>query len=91
MRKDSRFEESEATKKKWFSRRHETSEAHKKASAVYQAERGKKARQLKAQTRQEVRSQRTPQEQLAELDQRLGNGQGASRERSRLQVDGPKS
>lgn len=42
-------------------------------------------RRQEAQERAEVRAQRSPQEQLAVLDKRLGKGQGAARERARLQ------
>ena len=48
------------------------------------------ARREAAQERAEVRANRSPQEQLATLDKRLGKGQGAKRERARLQalIDG---
>jgi hypothetical protein len=49
-------------------------------------EHGKEARQRKAQERQEAISSLKPQEQLAILDQRLGPGQGAVKERARLQA-----
>lgn len=39
-----------------------------------------------AQRRQEARDSRTPQEQLQRLDELLGVGQGAQRERARLQA-----
>lgn len=47
--------------------------------------RRKEIRRKEAQERAEVRAQRSPQEQLAILDKRLGKGQGAQRERARLQ------
>lgn len=42
-------------------------------------------RQRSAQERAEARAERSPQEQLAELDKRLGEGKGAVKERARLQ------
>lgn len=39
-----------------------------------------------ANERAEARAQRTPQAQLAVLDARLGEGQGAKKERARLQA-----
>ena len=74
----------EEAKKKGFSRRHETNEAHLNASAAYLAEHGEEARQRKADERQAVREVRSPKEQLSILDERLGNGQGAQKERARL-------
>jgi hypothetical protein len=38
-----------------------------------------------ADARQRLRDERTPEEQLAILDARLGPGKGAKRERARLQ------
>lgn len=71
-------------KKKQFSRRHATGEAHKEAQATYLAEHGREAHQRKAGERKEARDARTPQEQLKVLDERLGVGQGAKKERARL-------
>lgn len=45
----------------------------------------KEARQKAAVVRQEERGKRTPQQQLAQLDTMFGPGQGAARERARLQ------
>lgn len=42
-------------------------------------------RQRSAKERAEARAERSPQEQLAELDKRLGEGKGAVKERARLQ------
>lgn len=71
-----------------FSRRHETSEEHSEATAAYLAEHGPEARQRKADERELARSERSPKEQLAFLDRRLGIGQGARKERARLQALG---
>jgi hypothetical protein len=46
----------------------------------------KEIRQQEAQERAEVRASRSPEEQLAVLDKRLGKGKGAQRERARLQA-----
>jgi len=44
----------------------------------------KEQRRLRAEARQREREQRTPTEQLAVLDGRLGDGAGAESERARL-------
>jgi hypothetical protein len=43
-----------------------------------------KFRKEEAQKRQDARNHRTPEQQLALLDSRLGAGQGARKERARL-------
>lgn len=43
-------------------------------------------RQVEARQRQEDRDSLTPSQQLAALDERLGKGQGALRERKRLKA-----
>lgn len=65
-----------------FSRRHKTNEAH-------QAARGMKESRIQRffktiEDNQEARALRSPQEQMVKLDQLLGKGQGAVRERARL-------
>lgn len=45
----------------------------------------KKLRQKLALEREEVTSNRTPQEQLDRLDAKFGKGNGASKERARLE------
>lgn len=68
----------------WFSRRHETSTAHLAAQTRWQAEHGKESKREMGVERQAERASRTPQEQIAILDRRLGVGQGATRERAKL-------
>lgn len=43
-------------------------------------------RRKRATERQEMRAKRTPQEQLRILDERFGEGKGATKERARLQA-----
>jgi len=45
------------------------------------------AKRVEAEAREAARAGRTPQEQLAILDERLGVGQGAAKERARLQAE----
>ncbi len=75
----------EAQKKGWFSRRHETAGPHREAVAAYKKAHGSEARQMRAEIRRETREGRSPQEQLVMLDSRLGDGVGAQKERARLQ------
>lgn len=84
---------SEAKPAGWFSRRHGTREAHEAAREGYQSRHSKPARQGVAEANQGARSARTPEQQLAFLDSKLGKGVGAKRERARLQamIDGEKS
>ncbi len=77
---------SESKKKGWFSRRHNTSEAHRTAYEAYRAEHGPDARRRKAGERTTERDARSAREQLAILDARLGKNVGASKERDRLNV-----
>lgn len=70
--------------KGWFSRRHETSEEHSAARECYQNDHGPKARRRKAQERDEARAHLTAQQQLVQLDARLGPRVGAKSERERL-------
>ena len=70
--------------KGWFSRRHQTREAHENARARYQAAHGREARKWWAGRRESLRAERSVQEQAALLDARLGHNTGARRERARL-------
>ena len=68
-----------------FSRRHLTSEAHVTAVARHQSNRGPQARRNRAQVRLLAASIRSPQRQLELLDMHFGPGNGARRERARLE------
>ncbi len=46
----------------------------------------KETRQAEAEVRQEDRDKRTPAEQIAKLDKKLGKGKGAKKERKRLEI-----
>ena len=70
--------------KGWHSRRHVTSAEQTAAHEAYCGEHGRDARCRKADEREGARAARTPEEQIALLDRRLGVGQGATRERVRL-------
>ena len=72
----------EKRNEKWFSRRHETSDAHDAERAKREAE--AIAKSYRFGIRSEVRSARNASDQLAELDRRLGVGVGAAKERARL-------
>lgn len=67
---------------KWFSRRHQSDAEHRAEQAERDAYRQTMA--LNIADRAAARAERTPKEQIAVLDQRLGVGQGAKRERARL-------
>lgn len=60
-----------------------STEAQSEAHAKYQRRREDQAAAFQA--RLKARAERTPAQQLAELDRRLGVGVGAVRERARLQ------
>lgn len=67
-----------------FSRRHKSSEAHRKSVNEYVARRD--YRTVGALERQAAAAKRSPEEQLQQLDQRLGKNKGAKRERARLKL-----
>ena len=68
----------------WFSRRHQTSAARDE----YREEMAAREADFWARHDERVaaRKSRSPQQQLAELDARLGKGVGAKKERKRLQA-----
>jgi len=69
---------------KWFSRRHESSGPHFEAQANREAEKGPVAKAERVVKMYAERTARTSQEQIAILDQRLGVGKGAVKERAKL-------
>ena len=71
----------------WFSRRHQTSADHEANYKMWQDERSPDALKTQAEARQAERVSRTPQEQIALLDKRLGADIGAKRERARLEAE----
>lgn len=84
-KQDEEKKSSEGKKSKgWFSRRHQTAEAHQAAVGKYLAEHGRTARKQGADERNAYRASLSPAQQLIELDRRLGNGVGAVKERARL-------
>ena len=71
-----------ARAKGWFSARHQTDEEFKKHQA--HRELLEKGKLMSADVRKLVAAKRSPQEQLRLLDERLGVGVGAKRERAKL-------
>lgn len=66
------------------SRRHPTNKEHYESVRRWQDEHSKEAKQVRAEVVAEEAAKRTPQEQLARLDAKLGVGVGAKKERARL-------
>ena len=74
--------QAEARSAGWFSRRHQTNEAH--SAAVQERAAKTSAQRREADCVQLGAESRTPEQQLAKLDARLGKGVGATRERAKL-------
>ncbi len=74
---------SEAKKAGWHSRRHQDAQAHSAAATAY-LERDTR-RVESAQERQAAAAEKSARLQLKMLDNRCGVGQGATRERAKLQ------
>lgn len=68
----------------WFSRRYQTAEKHIEAQQKREAK--VEAYFARFNERVQARANRTPAQQIAMLDQRLGKGKGAKRERARLEA-----
>lgn len=71
-------------KGKNFSRRHETSQEHDLRQQLWRLNRSPEARRQRAKERQASSDERSIEDRLALLDQRLGEGVGAKKERKRL-------
>jgi hypothetical protein len=84
MSEEKQEKKSSSKKPGWHSRRHQTADAQHTATTLYQNEHGPEARQDKADARERDRATRTPAQQIAVLDRRLGVGVGAVKERARL-------
>ncbi len=80
------FSTSKEAKEKagWFSRRNQTSGNHRKAREEREANQSTKSEM--GRRRDWEAKRRAPEEQLRRLDERLGVGIGASKERARLQA-----
>lgn len=74
----------ETKPKGWHSRRNETSRPHLAATERYKSSRGPISRRAMAEALLEERSKRSPEQQLALLDDRFGPNLGARKERARL-------
>ena len=72
----------DAQKAGWFSRSHRTDEAYQERTQRFREHHA--ARKANAKIRQEHRNKRAASEQLKLLDQRLGKGVGARKERAIL-------
>lgn len=85
MAAEAKFASSQEAKRQgWYSRRHKTDEEHRQNLAANSLATRRQARREDAAVRNELRAMRTPQQQMALLNQRLGVGKGARKERERL-------
>lgn len=70
----------------WFSNRHQADEAYRESSERWYRERSPEAKRRAVDKRADERAERSPQQQLTLLDERLGKGQGAEKERAQLEA-----
>jgi hypothetical protein len=70
----------------WHSRRHQDAQAHTTARDEWDTFKSADGKRATAAMRAQERTGRSHREQITLLDQRLGLGQGAAKERARLQI-----
>lgn len=80
--KDRIFKPDDNRSKGWFSRRHKSAQPHMLAQR--EREDKEQERLFTMAINAELRAKRTPEDQIAVLNKRLGQGQGAKKERARL-------
>lgn len=75
----------------YYSRRHHGRDEQEAAREAYKSEHSKESRQGRAEANRLAWAKLSPAEQLADLDQRLGKGVGAVKQRAQIQalIDNP--